>query len=46
MTLWTWIAVAVVGPGALGVFVWFLRDLRSLLGDDARDDGGGDDESR
>lgn len=27
MTLATWIAIAIAGPGALGVFVWFLRDL-------------------
>jgi hypothetical protein len=28
MTLATWIAILVLGPGALAVFVWFLVDLR------------------
>ncbi len=28
MTLATWIAILVLGPGALAVFVWFLLDLR------------------
>ena len=30
----TWLAIAVLGPGALLVFVWFLADLRHLLGDE------------
>jgi hypothetical protein len=29
----TWLAVLVLGPGAVVVFVAFLRDLRRLLGD-------------
>lgn len=28
----TWAAILVLGPGALLVFAWFLRDLRGLLG--------------
>jgi hypothetical protein len=30
VTVATWIAIAVLGPGALAVFVWFLRDLSRL----------------
>lgn len=30
MTIATWIAVAVCGPGAFAVFVWFLADLLRL----------------
>lgn len=29
----TWIAVAVLGPGAIAIFVWFLYDLRAMLRD-------------
>jgi len=29
-----WAAILVLGPGALLVFGWFLRDLRGLLGRD------------
>jgi hypothetical protein len=35
LTAWdvgTWLAVLVLGPGAVVVFVAFLRDLRRLLG--------------
>ena len=31
MELATWIAVLVLGPGALAVFVWFLFDLRKIF---------------
>ncbi len=27
----TWLAVAVLGPGAIAIFVWFLRDLKRIL---------------
>ncbi len=27
----TWAAVLVLGPGALGIFVWFVFDFRKLL---------------
>lgn len=27
MTLATWLAMLVAGPGALSIFVWFLADL-------------------
>ncbi len=30
MTIATWIAVAVCGPGAFAVFIWFLADLLRL----------------
>lgn len=36
LTAWdvaTWLAVLVLGPGAVVVFVAFLRDLRRLLGE-------------
>jgi hypothetical protein len=34
MTLWelgTWLAIVVLGPGALAVFLLFLRDARDIL---------------
>jgi len=31
MTSATWIAIAVLGPGALAVFVWFLADVGKIL---------------
>ena len=31
----TWASVIVLGPGALAVFIWFLRDLRRLMRDRA-----------
>ena len=43
MTTVSWLAVVVLGPGALLVFVWFLFDVRGLL-DGTRnqsDDGSG-----
>ena len=27
----TWIAVIILGPGSLGIFIWFLTDLRSIM---------------
>ena len=27
----TWLSVAILGPGAAAVFVWFLWDLRKIL---------------
>lgn len=36
MTVATWLAVAVLGPGALGIFVWFLADVRRILDGDRR----------
>jgi hypothetical protein len=27
----TWLSVAILGPGALAVFVWFLFDLRKIF---------------
>jgi hypothetical protein len=31
--IWTWLAVLVLGPGALAVFLLFLRDARRILRD-------------
>ena len=31
MKIGTWLAICILGPGALALFVWFLADLRSLL---------------
>jgi len=31
MAVMTWIAVAILGPGSLAVFVWFLFDVRKLF---------------
>jgi len=31
MTRLTWLAILVLGPGSLVVFVWFLRDVRRLF---------------
>jgi hypothetical protein len=33
MAAGTWIAIVVLGPGALAIFVWFLADLREMLRD-------------
>jgi hypothetical protein len=27
----TWLAIAVLAPGACAIFAWFLRDLRSIV---------------
>lgn len=29
--IWTWLAVLVLGPGAIAVFVLFLRDAGKIL---------------
>lgn len=31
MTVMTWLAIVVLGPGAIALFIWFLRDARNLL---------------
>lgn len=31
MELGTWIAVIVLGPGSLAVFVWFIFDVRKMF---------------
>ena len=33
MTAATWLAIFVLGPGSVTVFVLFLRDLRKVLGE-------------
>ena len=43
MTSATWIAIAILGPGALAVFIWFLADIRTLLDGSAEKTGDGDD---
>lgn len=32
----TWVAVAILGPGSIGIFIWFLTDLRSVMGSASR----------
>jgi hypothetical protein len=32
VTVATWLAIAVLGPGALAVFAWFLHDVGRVLG--------------
>ena len=32
MTVATWLAIAVLGPGSLAVFAWFLHDVRRVIG--------------
>lgn len=31
MEVVTWLAVAVLGPGSVAIFVWFLCSLRKVL---------------
>ena len=33
MTAATWVAICVLGPGSVAVFVLFLRDIRNVLGE-------------
>jgi hypothetical protein len=33
MTVVTWLAILVLGPGSVAVFVFFLRDLKKVLGE-------------
>ncbi len=33
MTVATWLAILVLGPGSMAVFVFFLRDLKKVLGE-------------
>lgn len=47
MTLATWIAIGIAGPGALLVFCWFLRDaVRLRRRGPARKDRAGEDSAR
>ena len=32
MQLATWLSVIVLGPGAVGIFIWFLVDLKRIMG--------------
>ena len=37
----TWLAVAILGPGSVAVFIWFLLDLKRIMpGRGERDHGG------
>jgi len=36
MTVITWIAILVLGPGSVVVFIMFLRDIRKVLGEPGR----------
>jgi hypothetical protein len=33
MTVATWLAILVLGPGSVAVFVFFLRDLKTVMGE-------------
>ena len=33
MTVVTWLAILVLGPGSLAVFWFFLRDLKTVMGE-------------
>jgi hypothetical protein len=33
MTVATWIAILMLGPGSVAVFIFFLRDLKKVLGE-------------
>ena len=33
LELGTWAAVIILGPGAAGIFIWFLIDLRRIFRD-------------
>jgi hypothetical protein len=33
MTVVTWLAILVLGPGSVAVFVFFLRDLKTVMGE-------------
>ncbi len=43
MTAVTWLSVAVLGIGSIGVFAFFIRDLPSVLPDAAGNDATDDD---
>jgi hypothetical protein len=34
MQLATWLAVIILGPGSIAIFLWFLADLKRILGRD------------
>ena len=38
MTVVTWLAILVLGPGSLAVFWFFLRDLKAVMGEPRDDD--------
>jgi len=38
MTVVTWLAILVLGPGSVAVFVFFLRDLKTVMGERRDDD--------
>ena len=27
----TWLSIIILGPGAIAIFLWFLRDVKGLL---------------
>ena len=39
MTVVTWLAILVLGPGSVAVFVFFLRDLKEVMGERRNNDG-------
>lgn len=37
MTFFSWLAIAILGPGALFVFAWFLRDALRIFREEKAD---------
>lgn len=37
--IWSWLALIILGPGALAIFAFFLRDGRKLLREIKKQDG-------
>ncbi len=33
MQIATWLAVFILGPGAVGIFIWFVLDLKRIFRD-------------
>jgi hypothetical protein len=38
VTFATWLAIAILGPGAVAIFVWFLTDIGRVLNPDRERD--------
>ena len=42
MELVTWLAVIILGPGSIAIFVWFLCDLKQILASRAEEEQAAD----
>lgn len=38
MEIASWLAIAVLGPGSIAVFVWFLFDLKKVFREESKED--------